>query len=41
VVLPGGIAAFHGPMKAAEPPAMIAERPEPSAAGTQGGKSRR
>jgi hypothetical protein len=41
VVLPGGIAAFHGPMKAAEPPAMIAERPEPSAAGTQDGKSRR
>ena len=41
VVLPGGIAAFQGPMKAAEPPAMIAERPEPSAAGTQDGKSRR
>ena len=41
VVLPGGIAAFQGPMKAAEPPAMIAERPEPSAAGTQGGTSRR
>jgi hypothetical protein len=41
VVLPGGIAAFQGPMKAAEPPAMIAERPEPSAAGSQGGTSRR
>ncbi len=41
VVLPGGIAAFTGPMKAAEPPAMIAERPEPSASGAQGGKSRR
>jgi len=26
-VLPGGIAAFHGPMKAAEPPAVIADKP--------------
>jgi hypothetical protein len=29
VVLPGGIAAFHGPMKAAEQP-LVAERPEAS-----------
>jgi hypothetical protein len=28
VVLPGGIAAYHGPMKATEQPAMIADRPE-------------
>ncbi|MFM9025810.1 MAG: hypothetical protein ACKON7_10815 [Planctomycetaceae bacterium] len=28
VVLPGGIAAFHGPMKAMGEPRMIAERPE-------------
>lgn len=41
VVLPGGIAAFHGPMKAAESPAMIAGRPESSGGGTQGGTSRR
>jgi len=30
VVLPGGMAAFHGPMKAADQP-LIADRPEPSA----------
>ena len=29
VVLPGGIAAFHGPMKAAADPKVIAERTEP------------
>jgi hypothetical protein len=28
LVLPGGIAAFHGPMKAAEQPALIADQPE-------------
>ena len=28
LVLPGGIAAFHGPMKAAEQPALVAEQPE-------------
>jgi len=27
VVLPGGIAAYHGPMKAARPPAAIADQP--------------
>ena len=27
VVLPGGIAAFHGPMKAAGDPTAIADRP--------------
>ena len=31
VVLPGGIAAFHGPMKAASPPAMMADKPESGA----------
>ncbi|MFM7108686.1 MAG: hypothetical protein ACKOZU_08835 [Planctomycetaceae bacterium] len=30
VVLPGGIAAFHGPMKAKGEPRMIADRPEDS-----------
>ena len=29
VVLPGGIAAFHGPMKAADQP-LVADRPEPT-----------
>ena len=29
VVLPGGIAAYHGPMKASEKP-LVADRPEPS-----------
>jgi hypothetical protein len=28
LVLPGGIAAFHGPMKAAEQPALIADQPD-------------
>ncbi len=32
VVLPGGIAAYHGPMKAAVEPIAIAERPDPDAA---------
>ena len=32
-VLPGGIAAFTGPMKAASAPPMIAAEPEPEAAG--------
>jgi hypothetical protein len=41
VVLPGGIAAFHGPMKAASPPAMMAERPEPEAAGAGDTPTRR
>jgi hypothetical protein len=41
VVLPGGIAAFHGPMKAASPPAMMADRPEPGAAGAEEKPTRR
>jgi hypothetical protein len=41
VVLPGGIAAFHGPMKATAEPAMIAERPDASGHGADGAKARR
>ena len=40
VVLPGGIAAFHGPMKAASSPAMIADRPD-SATGGAGEQPKR
>jgi hypothetical protein len=41
VVLPGGIAAFHGSMKASGEPAMIAERPDAGAGGADGAKARR
>lgn len=39
-VLPGGIAAYSGSMKAAEQPAMVADKPEGSGGGS-GGKSTR
>ena len=34
-VLPGGIAAFHGPMKASSSPSMMAEEPEAAGAGSR------
>jgi hypothetical protein len=36
VVLPGGIAAFHGPMKAAASPAQLADRPDEGSRGDAG-----
>jgi hypothetical protein len=41
VVLPGGIAAFHGPMKAATPPAQLAERPGQAAGGDNGADAKK
>ena len=40
-VLPGGIAAYSGPMKAAEEPAMIADKPESSSGKADGSTTRR
>ncbi len=41
VVLPGGIAAYNGSMKASAPPAMIADRPEPGRGDGEGTSTRR
>jgi hypothetical protein len=40
-VLPGGIAAYSGSMKAAEQPAMMADKPESSAGKAEGSTTRR
>jgi hypothetical protein len=40
-VLPGGIAAYSGSMKATEQPALMADRPEPSAGKAEGSTTRR
>jgi hypothetical protein len=40
-VLPGGIAAYSGSMKATEQPALMADKPEPSAGKAEGSTTRR